>query len=356
MKVVIKVGTQSILNSDGTPCEAVMRHLVEQISAAQKYGHHVVLVSSGAVGSGRKVAQDLLGFEFGSSLGEKQVLASLGQHELMHVYARLFKSQHLLASQLLLTKQDFQSRHHYLNIARLLQVILERRTIIPIINENDSVAIEELMFTDNDELAGLIAAQINADLLIILTNVDGVFTDDPKQSHAELISVIQAESDWPKVTSHKSLHGRGGMISKLSTARKMSSLGITTHIANINIPSVISRLLAQEAIGTKIVPRKKKSNIKRWMAYNSDKKMGSIVINPGLHNILSQDTRAVSILPVGIIRCDGSFKKSDLIEILSPDGKSIGLGIAQYDATKLLDFLGQKDKPEFIHYNQLHLF
>lgn len=356
MKVVIKVGTQSILASDGTPCDEVMRHLVEQIAVAQKNGHHVVLVSSGAVGSGRKVAEELLGFEFGSSLGEKQVLASLGQHELMHVYARLFKAENLLASQLLLTKQDFQSRHHYLNIARLLQVILERRTIIPIINENDSVAIEELMFTDNDELAGLIAAQINADLLVILTNVDGVFTGHPEHFDSKLIPLIQTEADWPTVTPHKTLHGRGGMLSKLSTARKMSSLGITTHIANINIPSVISRLLAGEAIGTKIIPRKKKSNIKRWMAYNSDKKMGSIVINPGLQHILSEGTRAVSILPVGIIRCDGAFRKSDLIEILTNDGQSIGLGIAQYDANKLADYLGQKDKPEFIHYNQLHLY
>lgn len=163
MKVVIKVGTQSILANDGTPFEPIMRHLVEQIVALQKAGHYVVLVSSGAVGSGRKVARQYLGRQYGSSIGEKQVLAALGQHVLMNIYAVMFREHNLLTAQLLLTKQDFQTRQHYLNIARLLREILEHKNIIPIINENDSVAIEELMFTDNDELAGLIAAQMNAD-------------------------------------------------------------------------------------------------------------------------------------------------------------------------------------------------
>ncbi|TAL59754.1 MAG: glutamate 5-kinase, partial [Legionella sp.] len=192
MKVVIKVGTQSILASDGAPCEPVMLHLVEQIVGLQKAGHHVVLVSSGAVGYGRKVAQEF-GGQLGQSLGEKQVLASLGQHELMTVYARLFKAHQLMVSQLLLTKQDFQTRNHYLNIARLLQVILDHKNIIPIINENDSVAIEELMFTDNDELAGLIAAQMNADKLIILSHIAGVFSGDPSQENAKLITTINPE-------------------------------------------------------------------------------------------------------------------------------------------------------------------
>lgn len=356
MKVVIKVGTQSILSQDGTPYEPIMLHLVEQIVALQKIGHHVVLVSSGAVGSGRKVAHQLLGREFGSSLGEKQVLASLGQHELMHVYSTMFKKYNILASQLLLTKQDFHTRHHYLNIARLLRVILEHKNIVPIINENDSVAIEELMFTDNDELAGLIAAQINADKLIILSNVEGVFTGDPAQPQSKLISVINPEEGWPEVSAHKSIHGRGGMVSKLGTSHKMSDLGITTHIASIDTPDVITRLLAQETLGTTILPSKKKSNIKRWMAYNSDKKMGTISINSCLLDILREGKRAISILPVGIVHCTGDFKKSDLVEIVTEEGKKIGIGIAKYDANKLNMLLGQKDKPEFIHYDHLHLY
>ncbi|MCE0723785.1 MULTISPECIES: glutamate 5-kinase [Legionella] len=355
MKIVIKVGTQSILSSDGTPFEPIMLHLVEQIVALQKASHQVVLVSSGAVASGRKVASQFLGRQYGSSIGEKQVLASLGQYELMHVYASMLKEHNMLASQLLLTKQDFQTRQHYLNISRLLHEILGNKKIVPIINENDSVAIEELMFTDNDELSGLIAAMINADKLIILSNVEGVYTKHPNETGSELISTIDPKSTWPEVSAIKSLHGRGGMISKLGTARKMSNLGITTHIASINHSSVIMRILNDEALGTTILPTKKRSNIKRWIAY-SEKKTGSITINSCLVKIIKENKRIISILPVGIEKFSGEFKRGDLIEILTPDNEKIGIGLAKYDAIKLNEYLGHSSKPEFIHYDHLHIF
>jgi len=356
MKIVIKVGTQSILASDGTPFEPVMQHLVEQIVSLQQAGHHVVLVSSGAVASGRKVAHQLLGKQYGSSIGEKQLLAALGQHELVGIYASLFQKHQILAAQILLTKKDFQTRQHYLNIARLLREILEHKNIVPIINENDSVAIEELMFTDNDELAGLIAAQMNADKLIILSNVDGVFNGHPDNPSSRLLRVIDPEKAWPEVSCEKSTHGRGGMISKISTARLMSTLGITTHIANINHPSVITGLMANDAIGTLILPSKRKSNIKRWIAYSSDKKVGTITINDGLFSLLKENKRVVSLLPIGIEACNGNFKKGDLVEIQNLQAQIIGVGIAKYDALKLADLLGQKNKPVFIHYDHLHIF
>lgn len=355
MKIVIKVGTQSILSSDGTPFEPIMLHLVEQIVSLQKAGHQVVLVSSGAVASGRKVANQFFDRQYGSSIGEKQVLASLGQYELMHVYASMLKKHNMLASQLLLTKQDFQTRQHYLNISRLLREILEHKNIVPIINENDSVAIAELMFTDNDELSGLIAAMINADKLIILSNVEGVYTKHPTENGSELISRINPKNDWPEVSAVKSLHGRGGMISKLGTARKMSNLGVTTHIASINQSSVIIRILSDESLGTTILPTKKRSNIKRWIAYG-EKKLGSIIINSRLVEIIKENKRIISILPVGIEKFTGDFKRGDLIEILTPNNEKIGIGLAKYDATKLNEYLGHSSKPEFIHYNHLHIF
>ena len=356
MKIVIKVGTQSILSPEGVPFEPVMQHLVEQIVSLQKTGHQVVLVSSGAVSSGRKVAKQCLGRQYGSSIGEKQVLASLGQHALISIYANLFQKYNTLVSQVLLTKQDFQTRKHYLNIARLLRELLDHKNIIPIINENDSVAVEELMFTDNDELAGLIAAQMNADKLIILTNVKGVYSGHPDELSSTLISTIYPDNDWPDISNAKSTHGRGGMSSKFKTARKMATLGITTHIASIDEPSVIERIIAKESLGTTIVPSKKKSNIKRWIAYNIDKQSGSISINTCLLDILTEDARAISILPVGIEKCSGQFKKGDLIEILTPDGQKIGIGIARYDVEKLSEYIGQKGKPEFMHYDHLHIF
>ena len=316
----------------------------------------MVLVSSGAVSSGRKVARQQLGRQYGTSIGEKQLLASLGQHELINIYSALFKEYNILVSQLLLTKQDFQTRQHYLNIARLLRELLEHKNIVPIINENDSVAIEELMFTDNDELAGLIAAQMNADKLIILSNVKGVYSGHPDVEGSEFIPIIHTEEDWPEISSIKSTHGRGGMSSKLGTARKMSKLGITTHIAGFDEPQVLTRIIALEQLGTTILPSKKKSNIKRWIAYNIDKQTGSISINHCLFDILKENKRVISILPVGIEQCTGNFKKGDLVEIRSRDGLKIGLGIAKYDANKLCECLGQKDQPEFMHYDHLHIF
>ncbi len=356
MKIVIKVGTQAILSTDGTPLENVMHSLVEQIVALRQEGHQIVLVSSGAVGSGRKMARHILGREYGHTIGEKQVLASLGQHELMSVYSHMFKKYQILASQILLTKQDFQTRKHYLNIARLLREILEHKNIIPIINENDSVAIEELMFTDNDELAGLIAAQINADKLIILSNVQGVYDGHPADPQSKLISIIDPSENLPQISAEKSTQGRGGMLSKLTTARKMSELGITTHITSIENAHALIRLMKEEALGTIILPRKKKSNIKKWIAYNTEKQNGSITINEKLFLILKENKKVLSLLPIGIESVSGQFKKGDLIEILSPNQERIGIGLAKYDHEKLNSYIGKKDMPEFIHYDYLHLF
>ena len=356
MKIVIKVGTQSILSDDGTPLESVLQSLVEQIVKLQGSGHQVILVSSGAVGSGRKVARDQLGRQYGSSIGEKQLLASLGQHELIHVYARLFRPHQILASQLLLTKLDFHTRQHYLNIARLLNEILSHKNIVPIINENDSVAIEELMFTDNDELAGLIAAQIGADKLVILSNVEGVYTGHPADPDAKLIPMINPDQGWPTISEQVSAQGRGGMISKLGTARKMSGLGIATHIASMNQNDILTKIINGNPVGTTILPTKKKSTIKRWIAYSTGEKSGAIVVNTCLYELLKENERVMSILPVGIEKIVGDFMKSDLVDILSPQGNKIGVGIAKYDAATLLNNCGKKDMPVFIHHDHLYIF
>ncbi len=356
MKIVIKVGTQSILTSDGSPIDSILDNLVEQIAILQKLEHKVILVSSGAVGSGRKVAANFVPKLNRNSVGEKQLLASLGQPELMKLYSSLFKPSGVLVSQLLLTKQDFHTRQHYLNIARLLHELLKHKNILPIINENDSVAIEELMFTDNDELAGLVAAQINADLLIILTNVEGVFTGHPDEAGSELIREIDPNLGWPNVSTAKSTMGRGGMFSKLHTAKKSAGLGIITHIANINKPNAVIDVVNNKEVGTRILANRKKSNIKRWIAYHAENKTGSIEINNNLFTLLKEKNRILSILPVGIEKLTGEFKKGDLIEIYSSKNERIGIGIAKYDFKKLQENLGLKNKPAFIHYDHLHIF
>ncbi len=355
MNIVIKIGTQAILDG-GRLREKELTSLTAQVAALQKAGHHVALVSSGAVGSGRRVAKELLKRDYGSEIGEKQVLAALGQPELMQAWARLFRPHGIATAQLLLTKQDFQTRQHYLNIARLLREISGQKNIIPIINENDSVAIEELMFTDNDELSGLIAAQLNAEKLIILTNVAGIYDGHPDTPGAKVIPVIDPGSnDWPEVGTEKSAAGRGGMQSKLGTARRMSTLGITTHIVSMDEKDAITRIIKDEQLGTTILPARRKSNIKKWMAFSDAKSVGVIGVNGPLLDILRQGERAVSILPVGIADCEGDFRKGDLIEITAPDGRKIGIGIARYGAERLREYMGQKGKPEFIHYDQLHI-
>lgn len=355
MKVVIKVGTQSILSQNGLIRDEVLSSLVGQIAELQKAGEHLVLVSSGAVGSGRRVARESFGREYGSTIGEKQLLASLGQHELLHNYSVLFKKYGILSAQLLLTKQDFHTRQHYLNIARLLREILEHSNIIPIINENDSVAIEELMFTDNDELAGLIAAQLGADKLIILTSVKGVYDGHPEDPNSKVIPVINPQEKEHQVSVVKTAHGRGGMVSKLSTAKKMSAIGITTHIAHIDEPCVIKRIIEGEGIGTTILPFKKKSSKKRWIAFSCGKKNGYVQINTCLEGIIEAGEKIVSILPVGIEKYGGEFEKGDLVEILATNGSKMGVGIARYGSKKLAENLGIKNKPVFIHYDHLYI-
>lgn len=351
MKIVIKVGTQAILTDNGDMREDVIKSLVNQIASVQKQGHQVVFVSSGAVGSGRRVARESLGREYGHSVAEKQVLASLGQHELMRTYATFFKPYGLLSSQLLLTKQDFRTKKHYYNIAQLLRETLNHRHIIPVINENDSVAIEELMFTDNDELSGLLAAQLGADKLIILSSIQGVYDAHPEDPAAKLIPLITAKEisssgKWGNVSPRKSTQGRGGMVSKLSTARKMSLLGITTHIAHVDEPEVLLKIAnattGEETIGTTILPSTKKSGTKRWMAFQYDQSPGSIYLNFCLSQILTERRQVLSILPIGIDKLTGFFEKGDLVDVISSDGKKIGIGIARYDSDKLNEFIGQK--------------
>lgn len=356
MKIVIKVGTQALMDVNGFIDETILQSLVDQIVQLQQQGHHIVLVTSGAVGTGRAVARELLGREYGSTIAEKQVLASLGQHELLHIYAKMFKAHKTLVSQLLLTKQDFHTRKHYLNISRILHEILHQKNIIPIVNENDTVAVEELMFTDNDELSGLIAAQMNAERYIILTNVAGVYDAHPDDPNAKIIPIIDLHNkNWPKVSPMTSTHGRGGMANKLATARKMSNLGITTHIASIHEKNGIIRLIANETLGTTILPNKKKSSIKRWIAFDTSHTHGSISINSCLFDILKENKRVLSLLPVGIVDVHGQFHKGDLVDIISPDHSKIGVGIARYDADKLREYVGKKGMPEFIHYDHLHI-
>lgn len=354
MRVVIKIGSQSILHSDGTPLIDVMTSVIEQIIQLNAQGHQVVLVSSGAVALGRGLSRKVLNREYGSNVADKQLLASLGQPQLMAIYTKLCEERGYLAAQLLLTKYDFQTKRSYTNILRLLQKSLAQENLITIINENDSVAVDELMFTDNDELSGIVAAQIGADKLLLLTSIDGVYTKNPSEPDAEIIKEISLSDAMPELNGKTSI-GRGGMSSKLNTARKMAQIGVMTHIASLSEPQIILRLiLDNELLGTKIIPEHKQAARKKYLAFTQGNPHAQITINAGLVAALCKN-HALSILPIGVESFCGEFKRGDLLELIDVDGKKIGVGIARYNSARFAEYIGEHNKPELIHSDYLHL-
>ncbi len=357
MKIVIKVGSQSLLLPSGELRAGVIDNLIQQISKLQQAGHQVLLVSSGAVALGRSCALQITQHSYGSSVADKQLLAALGQPRLMALYAESSAKQGIAAAQLLLTKYDFKSKRSYTNILRLLQKSLAQSKVLTIINENDSVAVDELMFTDNDELAGIIAAQIGADKLLLLTSTNGVYDRHPQEAGAQLLEEIKLSDPLPIVSADKTALGRGGMSSKLHTARKCAVVGVMTHIAALDVPNIIERLVNDEPhLGTRVMPNHKKSARKKFLAFGLTETVARVSINNCLSTKLKQADQSISILAIGISEIHGEFSKGDLVELCTADGLKVGIGVARYNSHKLAEYLGQKNQPPFIHYDYLHIF
>jgi len=355
--LVIKIGTAALGASDGMPDRQLLGNLVAEIAELKKAGHQILLVSSGAVGTGRAMLRQGPALYHCDPVAEKQILASLGQARLMTLYQDLLTPHGLLASQILLTKQDFRSRVQHKYMSHLLAALARQPHILPIINENDSVTVDELMFTDNDELSGLLAAMVNAERLIVLSHIDGVYDREPEDPEASVISVI----DWvkktglPLTTKGKSQTGRGGMTSKLAIARKMAALGIQTHIAGAREKNILFQLLAGAPLGTTSLPLSGKRNaVKRWLASEVSHVPATVTANDGLATMMRKPGPAMSLLPVGLNKIEGAFTKGDLVQIVDEKGDALALGVARYDAANLRKMLGKKRQPVFIHYDQLH--
>jgi glutamate 5-kinase len=364
--ILVKIGTQTLTKSNGTLNLPLMRDLISQIVNLKKQGHRVILVSSGAVGTGRalmakKTSKDPLR-KIADPVNQKQILAAIGQAHLIQTYQKMLDKYDIMAAQVLLTKQDFVTRHHYHNIMHLFESLRTQPHILPIVNENDCVAIQELMFTDNDELAGLLAGQLAADRLIILTNVAGVYDRVPSEEGAQLIKVIDPHgkkgAPFPSVSTEKSMAGRGGMLSKVSTAHRMSTMGITTHIVGGFEPDVMTRVCKGQMIGTTILPYKKLSSVKRWLATTPTLADHQPVARITAHPILAQKLRdpehILSILPVGLTKIEGEFAKHDRVQIIDENGIILAVGLARYDHVTLQDRLGQQKQPVFLHTDTLY--
>jgi len=359
-RIVVKIGSQVLCGQDGDLNQQVLSNLVKQLGRLHADGWQVLLVSSGAVAAGSGLTSEQLK-RLSDPVTRKQVMAATGQVRLMETYRQLFAQHDLTIAQVLATKSDFQTRRHYLNMRGCIEALLSAG-IIPVINENDVVSVTELMFTDNDELAGLLAGMVNAELLCLLSAVPGVYDGDPDD--AATICIESWDDDKYQiediVSRGTSALGRGGMHNKLAVARKVAKLGIEVVIADGTDPLVVEKILNKQKTGdqntgTRFPATGDASPTKRWLASADDHATGSVAVNQGAADALLDSNRLASLLPVGIEAINGQFDRGDVIQILGPGGQVLGCGQARYDHQEALQLMGQRGQKPLIHYDYLYL-
>lgn len=351
-RIVIKVGSNVLTKANGLPDLDRIEQLVDQISKIKEQNKEVILVSSGAVASGKSLLSASDKFD---AVATRQLFASIGQVKLINKYSEFFEQRGLVCAQVLVTKEDFRDRLHYLNMKNCFNILLQHN-VVPVVNENDVISVTELMFTDNDELAGLIASQLNADALLILTNVDGIYDGDPKAEESKVIERIDQEFKGFSgiISAKKSEFGRGGMMTKSNMAHKVARLGIAVHIANGTTDNIIPRVLDKDVVNTYFVPQKTASGKKKWIAHSENYATGLVRINDGARVALTS-AKASSLLPIGLVCIEKDFKKGEIIRLIDENGSYVGLGIAEYGSEKARERLGIKNQKALIHYDYLFL-
>ena len=353
-RIVVKVGSNVLTREDGMLNVIRMAHIVDQISALRKAGVQVILVTSGAVAAGRAEVDLQRKLD---PISSRQLWSAVGQVKLINQYAELFRLNGITCAQVLTTKENFSDRLHYLNMRNCMTTLLENG-VVPVVNENDTISVTELMFTDNDELSGLIASMMDMEALIILTNVNGVYTGSPEAPESRLItSINQGETlDIEAISGKKSNFGRGGMLTKFHIASKLAGQGISVHITNgTKINSLSDILYNNDAVQTHFIPSEKKSTgVRKWLAHSDDFAKGEVIINDGARCVLLSDN-AVSLLLIGITHVTGYFKEGDIVRVKDSAGDLIGLGKASYSSDEALKEMGGKKPKPFIHYDYLYL-
>lgn len=363
-KIVIKIGTRVLTNEDGFLDKNQIMQLSKQVIKLRARGFSVVVVSSGSIGAGISA----LGCQKRPTiLPELQAAAAIGQGKLVEVYNECFKKHGYHAAQLLLTRQDFEDRQRYLNACNTLHSLL-RFKAIPIINENDTISVEEITFGDNDILSALVTNLFRADLLVLLSSVDGLYTTPPVSGRScSVLSVVDSISDDIKKLAFKlkTKEGTGGMESKLEAAGIATGSGEAVIIANGRQSDVLSKIMNYENVGTLFIPNKKKvASRKRWIGFIVRPK-GRIYIDEGALSALQK--RGKSLLPSGVVRIDGKFNKGDVVSIVGVDeNKEIARGLMNYSddevrkvkglRTSLIKkTLGYKPYDEIIHRDNIVL-
>ncbi|MDE7407421.1 MAG: glutamate 5-kinase [Muribaculaceae bacterium] len=353
-RIVVKVGSNVLTRADGMPNVTNMSSLVDQIAGLRNLGHEVVLVSSGAVACGRGSVTPRRQLD---AVASRQLYSSIGQIKLINLYNQLFGAYGITVGQVLTQKENFSSRTSYLNQRACMLTMIENG-VIPIVNENDTASLTELMFTDNDELSGLIATMTDADTLIILSNVDGIFTGSPADPASHLIKRVEPGKDVSEyVVAAKSGFGRGGMGTKCGIASKVASEGVAVIIARGDRPGVLRDLIERpEAVPhTLFEPSAAPlSNIKRWIAHSGSFAKGIVQINAQAVEALVSDS-AVSLLPIGVTALNGEWEEGDIVTILGPDGATLGMGRAAMSSTAASQAVGQHGQRPLIHYDYMYI-
>lgn len=334
------MGTSTITHSTYRLNLNRLEQLTRQIADLVNAGREVVLVSSGAISAG----MSRLGLtQPPATIPAQQAVAAIGQGLLMQVYEKLFAEYGHIVAQVLLTREDFTSRQRYLNSRNTFSELLQYG-VIPIVNENDTVAVDEIKFGDNDTLSALVAALVGADLLLILSDVDGVYTADPRQDPtARLINTVEdIDSLGVAAGGAGTDRGTGGMATKLQAARIATRSGVPMIIARGSCDNIIHAVLTAQPVGTLFVPEEAKLNSrKRWLAFYQ-RPRGRVVVDDGAAAALVKAGK--SLLPIGVTRVEGSFRKGDLIAVTDLQGREIARGLSNYGADELSRIRGRRSR------------
>ena len=367
-RIAVKIGSNVLTRRNGTLDVTRMSALVDQVAELHKAGVEIILVSSGAVASGRSEIHPAKKLD---SVDQRQLFSAVGQAKLINRYYELFREHGIPVGQVLTMKENFATRRHYLNQKNCMTVMLENG-VIPIVNENDTISVSELMFTDNDELSGLIASMMDAQVLIILSNIDGIYNGSPADPASEVIREIEHGKDLSSyIQTSKSSFGRGGMLTKTNIARKVADEGITVIIANGKRDNILVDLLHQELPSlfpdvqssaldsqltyTRFIPAPQPvSSVKKWIAHSEGFAKGELHIDDCATKVLASD-KAVSILPIGITDVRGEFEKDDIVRIIDFEGNPIGVGKANCSSEQAREAMGKHGKKPVVHYDYLYI-
>jgi len=360
-RIVVKVGSSILASVEKGLDPRVFSHLAREISELKHQGYEIALVSSGAIAAG----MGKLGYKTRpQSITQKQAAAAVGQTRLMNIYENHFSRHQQMVAQVLLTRDDLSHRQRFLNARNTLLALLELG-IVPIINENDTVVVDEIQFGDNDNLSALITNLIEADLLIILTNIDGLCDADPRvHPDAKCIPLVEdSDMDLGSIVGDTAGEASvGGMVSKIEAAQKAARFGIPTLIASGRREGVLHQILKGKQVGTLILPKMEAlSSRKHWIAFNL-KPQGDVVVDAGAKKAIV--TKGKSLLASGLVEIRGTFGRGESVSCVGPQGREFARGLVNYSASELKRIrglrseqiekvLGYKYSDEVIHRDDL---